>query len=221
MNVTAPYTFTKPIIELESYIIQKKIDLLNLIEQPEQRTPEWYWFRYNLITASNGYKAYESQALQNALIYEKCKPPLIMSENSYVNVESPLHWGQKYEPLSALLYEKEYDVKLGEFGCIKHPKYYFLGASPDGIIVNKLNTSGINDRFGRMLEIKNVVSREINGIPKKEYWIQMQLQMETCDLDECDFLETRFKEIEEDEYEENLANLKLNIRATDSRIIYD
>jgi hypothetical protein len=45
-----------------------------------------------------------------------------------------------------------------------------------------------------MLEIKNIVNREINGIPKKEYWIQMQLQMEVCDLDECDFLETKFTE---------------------------
>jgi hypothetical protein len=45
-----------------------------------------------------------------------------------------------------------------------------------------------------MLEIKNVVSREITGIPKKEYWIQMQFQMEVCDLDECDFLETKFTE---------------------------
>jgi hypothetical protein len=45
-----------------------------------------------------------------------------------------------------------------------------------------------------MLEIKNIVNREINGIPKKEYWVQMQLQMEVCDLNECDFLETKFAE---------------------------
>ena len=45
-----------------------------------------------------------------------------------------------------------------------------------------------------MLEIKNIVNREINGIPKMEYWIQMQVQMETCDLNECDFLETKFVE---------------------------
>jgi hypothetical protein len=52
-----------------------------------------------------------------------------------------------------------------------------------------------------MLEIKNVVSRQINGIPKKEYWIQMQLQMEVCNLNECDFLETKFVEYEtEDEF---------------------
>ena len=31
-------------------------------------------------------------------------------------------------------------------------------------------------------------------LAKVEYWIQMQLQMEVCDLDECDFLETKFTE---------------------------
>jgi hypothetical protein len=45
-----------------------------------------------------------------------------------------------------------------------------------------------------MIEIKNVVSREITGIPKKDYYIQMQLQMEVCDLEECDFVETKFIE---------------------------
>jgi ssDNA-binding Zn-finger/Zn-ribbon topoisomerase 1 len=36
----------------------------------------------------------------------------------------------------------------------------------------------------------------INGNPKKDYYIQMQLQMEVCDLDECDFVETKFIEYE-------------------------
>jgi hypothetical protein len=45
-----------------------------------------------------------------------------------------------------------------------------------------------------MVEIKNIVNREITGRPKEEYWIQTQIQMEVCDLDECDFVETRFKE---------------------------
>ena len=50
-----------------------------------------------------------------------------------------------------------------------------------------------------MLEIKNIVNREIDGIPKKEYWVQMQIQMENCDLDYCDFVETRIKEYESEE----------------------
>ena len=50
-----------------------------------------------------------------------------------------------------------------------------------------------------MLEVKNIVNREITGYPKMEYWIQMQLQLEVCNLDDCDFLETRFKEYTETE----------------------
>jgi putative phage-type endonuclease len=168
---------------------------LREIPQPVQRTPEWYKFRWNLITASNAWKAFESQSTINQLIYEKCQPlknfddGMDEEEIKMVNTNSTLHWGQKYEPLSVLIYEHQYKTKVEDFGCIQHPVYKFIGASPDGIIVDKNS-----DRYGRMLEIKNVVSREITGIPKKEYWIQMQFQMEVCDLDECDFLETKFTE---------------------------
>ena len=156
-----------------------------------QRTTEWYQFRHKLITASNAYKAFESQAQKNQLIYEKCKPLVIDDDTDKrtINVNSPMHWGQKYEPVSVMLYESMYKTKIGDFGCIQHDKWPFIGASPDGI-----NVDPESSRYGRLLEIKNIVNREIDGIPKKEYWVQMQLQMETCDLDECDFLECRFVE---------------------------
>ena len=174
-------------------INETKINILREIPQPIQRTPAWYQFRWNLITASNAWKAFESQSTINQLIYEKCQPLKnlndIDEEIKMVNTNTAMHWGQKYEPLSVLIYEQKYNTKVEDFGCIQHPVYKFIGASPDGIIVDKKS-----ERYGRMLEIKNVVSREINGIPKKEYWIQMQLQMEVCDLDECDFLETKFIE---------------------------
>ncbi len=178
---------TKQIISLE-----KQIKHLSNLDQPEQRTPEWYEFRHNLITASNAYKAFENQNVQNQLIYEKCQPLFVPQpeiESAPVNTNSTLHWGQKYEPLSVMIYEDKYKTKIGDFGCIQHTQFSFLGASPDGINIDKKTT-----RYGRMLEIKNIVNREINGNPKKEYWIQMQLQMETCNLDECDFLETKFVE---------------------------
>jgi len=172
-----------------------KIQKLRDTPQPVQRTQEWYNFRWNLITASNAWKAFESQTTKNQLIYEKCQPLKNVNdenEEKMVNTNSPLHWGQKYEPLSVLLYEQKYNTRVDDFGCIRHPTYSFLGASPDGIVVNEDSS-----RYGRMLEIKNVVSREINGIPKKEYWVQMQLQMEVCDLNECDFLETKFTEYQD------------------------
>ena len=185
--------------------IEYKIQRLRETPQPVQRTTEWYQFRWNLITASNAWKAFESQSAINQLIYEKCQPLKSFEENGdevkMVNTNSPMHWGQKYEPLSVMIYEHMYNSKVEDFGCIKHPTYNFLGASPDGIIIESLT-----GRYGRMLEIKNPVSREITGVPKKEYWVQMQLQMEVCDLDDCDFLETKFVEYPDyDSYREDSA----------------
>jgi len=174
----------------EEQTIRDKIDKLRNIPQPQQRTKEWYEFRYNLLSASNIYKVFGSESLQNSLIYEKCQPinPTAQS-NMSTNTSSSLHWGVKYEPVTVMVYEDMFHTKMEEFGCIQHPLYSFLGASPDGI-----NVDPKSPRYGRMLEIKNIVNREITGIPKEEYWIQTQVQMETCDLDLCDFMETRFLE---------------------------
>ena len=176
-------------------VIDKKLAHIRGKPQPDQRTPEWYKFRHNLLTASNAWKAFESQACMNQLIYEKCKPLVQCGqEREYVNTASPMHWGQKYEPVSRMIYEHLYKTKVADFGCLQHDVHSFLGASPDGI-----NVDPASQRYGRMLEIKNIVNRDITGIPKKEYWIQMQLQMETADLNECDFLETQFSEEGDDD----------------------
>ena len=188
-----------------------KIRALQEKPQPDQRTPEWYARRNNLITASAASKAFGSQASVNQLVYEKCKsqteaaaaaaeaartgsanqsPPAPLQGP----VNSPLHWGQRYEPVTVMVYEHRNKTTLGEFGCIQHETYPFIGASPDGI-----NIDATSPIYGRMVEIKNIVNREITGHPKEEYWIQTQIQMEVCDLDECDFVETRFKEYESKE----------------------
>ena len=199
-----PRSHTSSLIlkEPDHKYIQTQIDILRNKPQPVQRTKEWYIFRHNLITASNAYKAFENQSTKNQLIYEKCQPlnaDLYIDNETQidndikniqmVNTNSTLHWGQKYEPLSVKYYEYTYNTKVEDFGCIQHDTYSYVGASPDGI-----NIDPDSQRYGRMLEIKNIVNRVIDGIPKKEYWIQMQLQMEVCGLDECDFLETKFLE---------------------------
>ena len=183
-----------------------QIQTLREKPQPEQRTPEWYSRRNNLITASAASKAFGTQASVNQLIYEKCKKYSASEDGGgggggstgpmQGSVNSPLHWGQRYEPLTVMVYEHRNHTKLGEFGCIQHDTYPFIGASPDGINIDP--TSPI---YGRMVEIKNIFNREITGQPKEEYWIQTQIQMEVCGLDECDFVETRFKEYDgEEEY---------------------
>lgn len=185
-------TFVEGKCDIEN--IKKKLDDIRNRPQPEQRTEAWYRFRYNLITASNAWKAFDSESIMNSLIYEKCCP-LNTDKYGTVNMDSPFHWGHKYEPISVEVYEEKYKTKIEDFGCVPDKKYNFLGASPDGI-----NVDDKSPRYGRMLEIKNIVNREINGIPKKEYWVQMQMQMNVCDLDECDFLETKF--IEYDNYKD-------------------
>jgi putative phage-type endonuclease len=168
--------------------LSQKIAELERIPQPKQKSKEWFDFRYGLISASVIWKALGSDSQVNSLIYEKCKP--MSDEIITSSTESAMHWGVKYEPVTVMIYEDMFNTKVGEFGCIRHPKYYFIGASPDGINIDNSNPT----RYGRMLEIKNIVNRQITGIPKEEYWIQTQVQMETCDLDECDFMETRVLE---------------------------
>ncbi|MBI96559.1 hypothetical protein CL656_05385 [bacterium] len=169
-------------------IIDDKLNYLKNIKQPEQRTKEWYIFRQEHLTASNLWKVFGTKSNLNQLIYDKCLP---LNTDKYKGgfTETPMSWGHKYEDVSIMVYEQNFNTKIRDYGCIPHKEYDYIAASPDGI--NDDNSKTI---YGRMLEIKNIYNRKITGIPKKEYWIQMQLQMEVCDLNECDFLETRFIE---------------------------
>lgn len=170
--------------------LQSHIDWLRSRPQPEQRTTEWYLYRHTMVTASSAWKILDTQSQYNRYVWDKCQP-LNLERYERTSLDTPFHWGHKYEPLASLYYEHTYQTKIEDFGCIPHFTEEWLAASPDGI-----NVDSKSARFGRMLEIKNIVNREITGIPKKEYWIQMQLQMEVCQLPECDFLECRFKEYE-------------------------
>jgi putative phage-type endonuclease len=174
---------------IESNINDDIIEYIKSKPQPEQKSKEWYNLRQQIISASVMWKVFKSDATLKSLIAEKTKP------KNY-NISSPtMDWGNKYEPVSVMIYQDKYQTIIEEFGCIIHDDYEYIGASPDGINVKK-----DSPLYGRMLEIKNIVNRDITGIPKEEYWVQTQIQMETCNLDYCDFLETRFTEYTEFEF---------------------
>ena len=173
--------------------IQKQIQKLRAIPQPAQNTPEWFDFRWTRLTASAAWKALDTPAKKNELIYKKCKP-VDKAKYSKVNINSATHHGHKFEPLSTLFYEDMFKTEIEEFGCIPDEHNYEFGASPDGI-----NIKRNSERYGYLLEIKNPVSRKLTGIPKREYWVQMQFQMHVTGLHTCDFLETVFKEYESEE----------------------
>jgi putative phage-type endonuclease len=171
--------------------VTETLEYLRSIPQPDQRSFEWHSMRHKLITASVAYKALGTEASIRELVKSKQQTYTMIEDT---NFEGPRHWGVKYEQLSIQYYEYTYQTEIGEFGCILHPHHTFLAASPDGI-----NIKESSPLYGRMLEIKNPFSRVITGNPKKEYWIQCQLQMEVCNLNSCDFLETRFTEYESEE----------------------
>ena len=193
------YATSRAVSQANTMISQElinKIKTLQNIPQPKQKTIEWYEFRYSLLSASNLWKVFGTESQMNSLITEKCVPfESFQNKTQFMNTESAMHWGNKYEPVTVAVYEAMFGTCVAEFGCIRHPKYPFIGASPDGINMDSANPT----LYGRMLEIKNIVNREITGIPKEEYWIQTQIQMETCDLDECDFMETRFLEYSDED----------------------
>ena len=177
------------LIRLHSFPIQR------------QRTAEWYATRRQLFSASNLWKLFGTPSQYNSLIYEKCKEVKQIEFEGDILSPNARNWGIKYEPVSVLIYEHKYDTQINNsYGCIPHETYP-IGASPDGI-----NIKENHPKYGHLLEIKNIYNREMNGIPSKEYWIQMQIQMETCRLEYCDFLETRFKEYSREEFDEDTTN---------------
>jgi len=163
---------------------RKHVQYLLKQPQPAQRSPEWYTFRRGKITASDWATAIGESPYQGPkeLVLKKCGLGKPFTMNKFCA------WGVKYEEVATMLYQMWNNVKVIEFGCLAHPEIAFLGASPDGI-----TTDGI------MLEIKCPFSRAITGKPPNYYWIQVQGQLEVCDLEMCDFLECKLTEYDSKE----------------------
>ena len=180
----------------EEYLKNQVIRLKNIF-QPEQKTKEWYEMRNQMLTASDwgtilGENHYSNS---NEVLKKKC------GDDTFIT-NAAMQWGNKYESVAVLIYEYRNNVTILEFGCLQHPNFSFLGASPDGITQD-----------GIMLEIKCPTSRKITGTPPSYYWCQVQGQLEVCELDRCDFLECLIKEYnDENEYlEDNYeGNYKMN-----------
>jgi putative phage-type endonuclease len=153
----------------------------------DQRSDAWFAERNNMLTASTAWKILGSQASRNSLIWEKVSPAKEQGRSS--NVDGPTHWGERYEPVAIAVYERMCGHQVSQVGCIRHPRYPFIGASPDGVVVET----------GRGVEIKCVVSRTLTGVPTKAYWAQMQWQAECAGMEEIDFLECKFVEYESEQ----------------------
>ena len=94
-------------------------------------------FNVLIRTPFNLYNDPESNSKENQYYFsERVNQQDSFLSTSKVNTDRPMHKGQKYEPVSVMLYEHNYDTEIEDFGCITHEQYNFLGASPDGINCN-------------------------------------------------------------------------------------
>jgi len=156
-----------------------QLDALLLLPKIEQRTPDWYATRQGLITASDFAQALGEGKFgtKEQLLKKKCG----YEEDKFNASAAPLKWGTMFEPVASDIYTMRNNMKLLEFGLLKHPTIDYFGASPDGV-----NECGI------MVEIKCPFRRKIDGTVPLQYYYQIQGQLDVCDLDECDYFESEF-----------------------------
>ncbi len=176
--------------------IGEQLTKLGNIITPEQRSPEWYADRNNLLTASTIYAAcgLAGIAKYNEIIFSKLDIDYAPEFKSHPEMRmNPMIHGTICECISKSIYEIRNQVYVKEYGCIKHDTHPFIGASPDGIVINVFDDTDQTQLMylGRMIEIKNPTSRMIEDTIKPEYEYQMIQQQEVCDLPICDFLETK------------------------------
>lgn len=200
---------------------KNRVKVLRAKPQPVQKSKEWFDARNTRITASEA-ACCIPKIRETTLVYEKLfnvsfkydatknwstydtkedyiinKCRTFYGENLFNDNKYTLH-GKKYEEISCRLYRIVYNTPVIEFGLLPHPRLNWLAASPDGI-----------DPSGIMLEIKN--PNKMYTIPSLTYFTQMQIQMETADLDLCDFLVCDVKELNsEQEFIDKVLDISIN-----------
>ncbi len=155
-------------------------------KQIKQKTQEWFNIRKTIITAT------DASVILNCNPY-KSKKDLLLSKNNkeHINItNNAMEWGVKYEPIAISILENILNIKIKEVGLLIHDNLTWLGASPDG-----LTNSNI------LVEIKCVYNRKIDNNVQTIYWIQMQIQMEVCNIDECYIFQGKFIETNKDIYD--------------------
>lgn len=165
-----------------------------LCDRPQvtQHSADWYNQRRNRLTASEFAQILDGR--RGALLRQKLNEDRVFTAASPVGIAQPdgemnaTTWGHRFEPITRRIYELEIagvGTVCDTLGRFTHSTIPWLSASPDGVV-----TRGALQ--GRLVEIKSPKTRKPGEFVPYEYYVQMQVQMEVCDLDSVEFVEAQF-----------------------------
>lgn len=169
------------LIKCYSYINETK-------NQPAQKSLEWLKKRKSCLTASDVYKVIRCRDFKNnKTITELAKAKMNIDVTSNFTDNEATRWGERYENVAVLIFEKMMEVKVYEAALFIHPSNPQIGASCDGFIPFVDNAECI--------EIKCPFSREPKeGYIPAEYFHQMQTQLYVTNFDVCNFFDCKIEE---------------------------
>lgn len=168
---------------------EKEVNRVKQLPQIEQRSEAWYKNYRSVLTASEFAAIFANGKKKRDLVASKAFPPT--EQISSYRLACPtdemnaIGWGIRFESVVKQIIEHHDDCKIYECGRVQHATNIPLAASPDGIFESSQNPKQI----GRLVEIKCPYSRPIGAEIPADYWIQMQIQMEVTELDECEYIE--------------------------------
>jgi len=180
----------------------------------DQRTDAWHTKRGEMITASEVYQVLGSDSSRREVMMRKLEPRKEGS-GSYIPA---LAWGTRFEPVAKRLYEERTNCTITDVSCVQHPVYSFMGASPDGLIVP--NGPDMK-RYGRLVEFKCPMSRKPGDEIPPGYVHQMQMQMECTGIDECEYVEFRFKQATYTEWKRATGDKGFFAVYDSGKVVYD
>ena len=168
---------------------KEKVRAIQVAPQIPQRSEEWYRQFGKVLTASEFSALFTYNRRRRDLVMSKGKP-MQEQQISYrtacpTSEMTAIGWGIRFEPVVKQILEYRDKCTIFEPGRLNHPTNTHLAASPDGVISSSIDVSQV----GRLVEIKCPYSRTIGSEIPSDYWIQMQIQMEVTDVDECEYIE--------------------------------
>lgn len=171
---------------------------LHLWKKIIQRSPEWYQARRKVITATDVASILELSPYETKYdLFQRKQREKKQTDVPMTN-NPALLWGEKHEEYAKKLYDT-LPLSVGkrvrhEVGLVHHKSYPFLAASPDGVL-EKLE----GEKKFWLLEIKCPYKRRFQEEEKTiplYIWVQVQIQLEVCDLPMCHLLQCWYGESE-------------------------